>query len=430
MKSYMSPPSDDTQSHGFVSNFINLVPEEGSTFSDNKGTINVLILGVDKNWTQDNIMYTKDVRTDTMMVASLNLEKKTVGLLSIPRDSYVSIPGEYEEEEWSEDYEYDDLSTESYEYETGEEYRGGYEGKINGANALGGVKLAIRAVEEVLQIHIDYYILVKVNALPDLIDAVGGVEVYVEKDMDYDDNWGHLHIHLKEGWQTLDGDRAEQYSRFRNDEEGDLGRIRRQQQILYAIKNKVGETKNILQIKRIIEATYKNVETDLSPGQILDLANIYKNVGKDDIRMATIPTYSDSFNEISYQIIDYYVLPDYVNEYLLGIPPPLTVEIVNGNDGYDYSYDAEEKLTAFGFKVVNVRDDGYVYDDTHIIINTDKVDLDNMSVLVKILGNPQVYEVKETGEEENGLAEDGSPVDITVILGTDYTGDETLGNFQ
>jgi len=390
LKQIFSPPSDNTQSHGFISNFINLVPEEGSSFSDENKNINILILGIDKNWTQDNIMYTKETRTDTIMVAGLDLEKKTVGLLSIPRDSYVSIPSEYEGE--------------TYEIQ-------GYEGKINGAYTDGGVELTKKVVEEVLQINIDYYILVKVNALPDLIDAIGGVEIYVEKDMDYDDNWGHLHIHLKEGWQLLDGNRAEGYSRFRNDEEGDLGRIRRQQQVLYAIKNRVGETKSILEIQRLIEATYKNVETDLSPRQILDLANIYKNVQKEDVKMATVPTGTDEFSEVSYQIIDYSLLPDYVNEYLLSLPPPVTVEIIDGNWEEAYSSQLAENLSSLGFRVLDIRNDGYIYDITHVIVHTDNVDMDKISAMIKLLGKPAIFN-DETGE---------GTVDLTIVMGKDYS---------
>jgi len=374
----------------------------GRTFP--KKNFNILILGTDKNWTEDDIMYTKDVRTDTIMVASLDLEKQTAGLLSIPRDSYVSIPSEY-------DYDiYTDQSDEISEEELHEPYRGGYEGKINGAYTDGGVELTKRAVEEVLQINIDYYVIVKVNALPDLIDAIGGIEVCVEKNMDYDDNWGHLHIHLKEGWQTLDGNRAEEYSRFRNDEEGDLGRIRRQQQVIYAVKNKVTETKSFAQIKNIIEAAYKNVETDLTPFQICDLAGIYRDVERSDVKMATIPTYSNSSVEVSYQIIDSYLLPDYVNEYLLGMPPPITVEIVNGN-GRDYlSYQLEEYLLSLGFKVIDVRTDSYSYETSQIIVHSERVKATSLVPVVRMLGEP---EISNDGTEEL--------VDLTIILGADYS---------
>ena len=245
--------------------------------------------------------------------------------------------------------------------------------------------------------------------LPDLIDGIGGVEVAVEKDMDYDDNWGHLHIHLKEGWQTLDGDRAEQYSRFRKDEEGDLGRIRRQQQVLYAIKNKVGNIRTFSQVKGIIDATYKNVETDLSPYKILYLASIYKDVGRDDVKMATVPTYSDSRGDISYQIIDYYLLSDYINEYLLGIPPAVTVEIIDGNGEDTFLYDLEDSLSELGFQVVDVRDEGYIYENSQIIVHSNKVKDLSLVPVVRILGNPLV-------RNDNFYEES---VDLTIIVGTD-----------
>lgn len=409
-KIYFFPPEKDgTQNHGLISNIINLVPE-GQTFSDmDKENLNILILGMDKNWTEDNLMYTKGARTDTIMVANLNIKEKKVGLLSIPRDCLVSIPDYYDE-------------------------------KINAAYSLGGVELARKTVEEVLQIEIDYYILVKVNALPELIDAIGGVELYVEKDMDYDDNWGHLHIHLKEGWQTLNGDRAEQYSRFRNDEEGDLGRIRRQQQVICAVKDKVLSPALYSKIHKIIEATYKNVETDLSPGQILDLARIYKDIELENIKMATVPSYSEDIGYGSYQIIDYNLLSDYVNEYLLGVEIPVTIEILNSNDMDEIGYYLEQYLTAMGFKVLQVKDSEYSYDTSQIIIHrSDKVNTDNLSTIARLLGSPEIYsddgmfnapaQTDFSGEEEiyytDGETdfsddEEIEYADLTVIIGTDY----------
>ena len=134
-REYERPSSSDVENPALSSHNkpqVKPTPNEWTNpFS--KRNINILILGMDKNWTEDNLMYTKDTRTDTIMVASLDLDKKTVGLLSIPRDSYVYVSGLYE-------------------------------GKINGTHAVGGMDLVKEAVEEVLQVDIDYYVIVKVNA--------------------------------------------------------------------------------------------------------------------------------------------------------------------------------------------------------------------------------------------------------------------------
>lgn len=254
-----------------------------------KKDIYVLVLGLDQNWTDKNIMHTKGARSDTIMLAHLNLEKKTAGLLSIPRDSDVEIPGYYKS-------------------------------KINEAHALGGPELSEKTVEKLLGIKIDYYIVVKTKALPELIDSIGGVEVFVDKDMDYDDNWGHLHIHLKEGWQIVDGDRAVQFSRFRKDAEGDLARIRRQQQVLYAIKSKIaGSSKNVFELQKLVGKISKNIETNLSTPQMLHLITTYRHLDMGSIKMGTVPTYGEDINGVSYQLVDEQNLPEYIKKYLLDI---------------------------------------------------------------------------------------------------------------
>src|SRR4029079_567203 len=92
----------------------------------------------------------------------------------------------------------------------------------------------LETVDQFLGIRIDYYVLVKLGAMQQFVDKIGGVPVDVEKDMDYEDRWGHLFIHLKKGLQTLNGQQMEGYMRFRHDAESDYGRMRRQQPDLRA----------------------------------------------------------------------------------------------------------------------------------------------------------------------------------------------------
>ncbi|MBQ5860328.1 MAG: LCP family protein, partial [Selenomonadales bacterium] len=160
--------------------------------------VNVLVLGVD--------IREGDIgRSDTIFVMSLNREKNVATMLSIPRDSYVPIPGR------------------------------GWD-KINHAYAYGKGKLTRRTVENLLNIEIDYLVEVDRKGVEKMIDAIGGVEIDVEKRMYYEDPWdddGGLVIDLEPGLQTLDGEEAVQYVRYR-DKEGDIGRARRQQKFLAA----------------------------------------------------------------------------------------------------------------------------------------------------------------------------------------------------
>jgi len=143
--------------------------------------INLLCLGLDRNWTRKDMPYTKGARSDTMMVASLDLERRAVSVLSIPRDTWVELPGAHRH------------------------------AKINDAFARGGAPYAIQTAEEFLGAKIDYYVVIKQEAIQGAIDQLGGLNVPVEKSMNYDDNWGHLHVHLKSGQQRLTGEQTVGY---------------------------------------------------------------------------------------------------------------------------------------------------------------------------------------------------------------------------
>ena len=190
--------------------------ETGERVFGNTDRLNVLLLGIDYNHDDKGIIYTKGARSDTMMVVSLSRDAKFLNVVSIPRDTRVYI---------------------------GEGY--GYE-KINSAYSYGGVEQAKKTASEFLGVPIQHHVVVKVSGAKDLIDALGGLAIDVEKDMDWDDNWGNLHIHLKKGPQLLNGEQAVGYARFRMDEEGDRGRIRRQQQVIRVLGNKVEGTRNDL----------------------------------------------------------------------------------------------------------------------------------------------------------------------------------------
>lgn len=207
--------------------------------------MNILVLGIDYNYDEKGILYTKGARSDTMMVVSLSRKGDLLNVVSIPRDTQVFI---------GEDYGYD---------------------KINSAYSYGGVEQARKVVSSFLGVPIHHHLVVKVSGAKTLIDALGGLYVDVEKDLDYDDNWGHLHIHLKKGPQILNGEQAVGYARFRMDEEGDRGRIRRQQQVIRALGGKLKEPALVTRFPEIAAQVKKTLETDLKPMEMVDLANLF-----------------------------------------------------------------------------------------------------------------------------------------------------------
>lgn len=228
-------------------------------------SLNILCVGLDRNIVSSRILKhngqpsTRNSRTDVMMVAHVDLLDRSVSILSIPRDTRVRLPGDR------------------------------YHSKINDAHARGGIELTVDTVEEFLGVPIDHYLVVKQEAVEKTVDALGGLRIRVEKDMDYDDNWGQLHIHLKEGDQTLTGAQIAGYMRFRKDREGDFGRIRRQQQVIQALAGEVRNPSVLLKANSLIQEVRRQIKTDLSPDQQLALAYLLQSAGQERLQTVSLP---------------------------------------------------------------------------------------------------------------------------------------------
>lgn len=245
---------------------------EKVAFGD-KDCLYILLCGLDYSYDNKAQRHTKDARTDTIMVMRVEPRAQELAMLSIPRDLLVEIAGT----------------------------DGGYD-KINSAYSVGGIHATKRTIENFLHLKLDHYIVVKSDVVADMVDAIGGVPVKVEKQMDYDDNWAHLHIHLKPGEQTLNGEQTVGFLRFRHDEEGDLGRIKRQQQFLGALIHELKKPGHILQYKSLADAVAKKMKTDMSVEQMAALANLYKSFPLSKMAKGR-PEVADYFeNEIAYLI--------------------------------------------------------------------------------------------------------------------------------
>jgi LCP family protein required for cell wall assembly len=212
----------------------------GTTNTD-LNRFSVLVLGADDRPNNPG-------RSDTMMVSFVDLNAGTIKLLSIPRDSYVKIPNH------------------------------GWD-KINAAYAYGKEQLAKPAVEQLLGIPVDYTITVNMAGFEGIVDAVGGVDINVEADMDYDDPYDDppLSIHLKQGEQHLAGIDALHYVRFRHDAQSDWGRMKRQQQFLKALLSAAKQPANLTRLPQIISLASANVRTNLSPSQLTRMATLAKD---------------------------------------------------------------------------------------------------------------------------------------------------------
>lgn len=235
--------------------------------------VNILVMGVDER--SDDVG-----RSDTMMVVTVDTSTKQVSLLSIPRDTRVKIPG----------YGWD---------------------KINHAFANGGYKLSLKTVEDLLGIPMDYYVLINFAAFNKIVDAVGGVTIDVEKRMYYEDPYDNLIIDLDPGEQKLDGRTAIKYVRYR-DEEGDIGRISRQQKFIKAMLNEVASPFILPRVPSIIREVNAAVTTDMTTADMLKLAKLLNDASKTGLKAAMVPGKPAYINDVSYWLPDISELRAYV----------------------------------------------------------------------------------------------------------------------
>jgi LCP family protein required for cell wall assembly len=225
--------------------------------------INILVMGIDRVFPDPNHPNEPiDVfsgRSDTMLLIRLNPETNSVSMLSIPRDTQVDIPN------------------------VGV-------AKINDANVEGGPTLAAKVVSSTLDgIPIDRYVRVSTGAFRELVDLLGGVKIFVPERMYHVDKTQKLMIDLQPGWQTLNGDQAEQFARFRNDENGDVGRVQRQQQMIRILREKLTNPAIIPHIPQILQLFQKYVDTNLSFEEMLALANFGLGLDQSQFRMVILP---------------------------------------------------------------------------------------------------------------------------------------------
>lgn len=226
----------------------------------------IMIMGVDER--ADDVG-----RSDTLMIATIDPKLDQAALLSIPRDTRVKIKGH------------------------------GYD-KINAAYAYGGERLTQDTVEEFLGVNMDHYIIVNVKAFQRIIDALGGVDIDVEKRMYYEDPWdddGGLLIDLRPGLQHMNGKTAVTYVRYR-DEEGDIGRIKRQQAFMKACMEKVTSPAIIPKLPSVIAEVFESVKTDLSVRQLLEFAGSLNKAKGNGLKTEMVPGRPLYIEGISYWI--------------------------------------------------------------------------------------------------------------------------------
>lgn len=278
-----------------------LNPEQVAVFDNNRISgevlqiseltrpVNILVMGMSvlptdiQNPPEEtkNIGYLPQVNSfdglsDVILLLRLDPQKKKIAILSIPRDTRVHIEG--------------------YGIE-----------KINAANAKGGPALSAKSVSELLEgVKIDRYIRINVLGVGKLIDAIGGVTVYVPEDMKYQDDSQHLYINLKEGYQHLGGDQALQLLRYRK-ELGDIGRIQRQQMVLEALIEQSLNPAIVMRLPQLLNVIQSHIDTNLTVEELIALVGFGVQTDSSDIEMVTLPGRFSARGEFNSS----YWMPDY-----------------------------------------------------------------------------------------------------------------------
>jgi LCP family protein required for cell wall assembly len=412
-----------------------LTPQEEAVFNKNKTIsyknlklpeltrpVNILVLGT-KVLTSDLEEQSKedlgyhalvnsfDGLSDTMLLLRFDPIKDKLTVLSIPRDTRVYIEGHGET-------------------------------KINNANAFGGPALSAKVISEMLgDVTIDRYVRVNVQGVEKLIDALGGVNVYVPQDMKYQDDSQHLYINLKEGQQHLNGEKAVQFLRFRYDRYGDIGRVQRQQMLMRQLVEQTLQPSTLMQVPEIISIVQSHIDTNLSVEELLALTGFAAKTERSKVQMLMLPGYfsGDGKQEVSYWLPSTNRIKNLAAEYFesakieegqqqevgtkeLPNPAYLSVAIQDGTK--EKNPQAVQKMISY------LREAGYrnVYismDEWHEPLEVTRIvaqqgDTESASALRQSLGMGEVR-VESTGN----LASD-----LTIQIGEDWEQKQVTSNEQ
>jgi LCP family protein required for cell wall assembly len=324
-----------------------------------KPSVLVLVEGLDYDYTANDQEFSTNSRSDAIWAVNVDFDNKRIYQLSIPRDMVATLPN-------------------------------GTQAKINQAQSDGGVREAKDVISGWLGIPgFDRYMVLRIDATKDIINAIGGLDVVVKSSdclqyktgctgetIDYDDSWGHLHIHFKQGLQHLDGPQAVAYMRFRHDWCSDPCRIKRQQQVLHAMVTKLkgDQVNTLLHAGNLLGIFRRDVQTDFTDSELLSMASYFQGIPDGSIVNAQVPYTGD---------VD---LPDYgdslvpdveartrlVQSMLLAPPIPepspdamalaaiapgtLRVDIVNGSGSEGAAHRVASILKRAGFTIGSVGD--------------------------------------------------------------------------
>lgn len=224
------------------------------------GLFNILILGEDRNYSRNGDVLSAPGRPDTILLLMVPKSSRGATLLSIPRDTLVRFPN------------------------------GGVR-RINSSVPEGGVDLARELVSDLVGLPVHRHVVVDFGGFVELVDALGGVEVAVDKRMKYEDKAGGYSIDLEPGVYHMDGEMALSFVRYRQDGLGDISRTARQQEFVKAFIREAGSFRAIPSYPNMLRVAQKCADTDMTVKEVAAVAWRLRRLDSDTINSATLPGY-------------------------------------------------------------------------------------------------------------------------------------------
>lgn len=355
--------------------------------------LNILLIGVDKRERDTG-------RTDTIMLVSIGPSGPSVDVISIPRDTRVRIPG-----------------------------RRGHD-RVNAAYAYGGPELALQTVEELLGTSIEYYAEVDFTGFERLIDAIGGVDIKVEKRMRYHDRAQNLNIDLKPGLQHLNGEEALHYVRFRTDRLGDVtlidpetdtygGRVERQQRFLKAVTASVLRPGILLKIPELIKVTRQSLETNVPVDVMWKLAWVAARIRAESVQTAVLPGIAQTISRKSYWVADLDKTEALVRKMVYGSSHQPKVSVLNGSGEVGVANRVADQLEQRGFDIVYVGN-ADSFDHRRTEVRASEAHKSAAETLAQLLDASAVIQ-SDINHDQAAMAGGSGEVvaDVTVVLGRD-----------
>ncbi len=391
------------------------IPNPQQTFG--KQNLLVLVEGLDYDYTDSDQPFSSQSRSDVIWAVNFDFANHRVYELSVPRDMLATFPD-------------------------------GSRHKINQAQSDGGAREAETVIASFLGIPaFDRYAILRINGAKDVIDAIGGVDVDVMNSdclqtphhcvngpIDYDDTWGHLHIHLKPGLQHLNGPQAVGYARFRHDWCSDPCRIMRQQQVARAVIDKIKGNKieTLLHLGTLIGIVRDNLQTNLSQGEMLSIASYFADITPREFRASQVPYTGDiELADGDDLIPDDGAKARLVQQMLVAPPSPvpspdtlalaaippstLRIDVENGSGVQGAAHRVADRLRRAGFQI------GDVGDAPSDSLETTEIH-EHSGVL---FAGARVREAMPTAWQAVSIVSDGAPTpqrsrsDVTIVIGRD-----------